>query len=295
MPKIWYKDKAFRSDSLAIIDKADEIINEFIEKGYDLTLRQLYYQFVARGIIENTEKSYKRLGGILNDARLVGMIDWTSIVDRTRFIRDNSHWTSPQSILQSAYDSYRIDKWSNQPYRVEVWIEKDALIGVIERTCKILDVAHFSCRGYVSQSEMWSAAQRYIGYANNDQQQVVIIHLGDHDPSGIDMTRDIIDRIMMFTDNCGSSIDRIALNMPQIEELSPPPNPAKLTDSRCQGYIEKYGHKSWELDAIPPDMLSKLVTDTIFKYRDLDLWKEMTEREDEERELIQGAIDNMDE
>lgn len=95
MPKIAYKDVKFRSDSLALIDTANSIISEYDADGYDLTLRQLYYQLVARGYIENTMNSYKRVGNIINDARLSGLIDWYSVTDRTRNLRRNSHWNSP--------------------------------------------------------------------------------------------------------------------------------------------------------------------------------------------------------
>jgi len=221
MPKICYAEKRFRGDSLAIIEKANEIIDDYMGQGYDLTLRQLYYQFVARDLIPNTERSYKRLGSIINDGRMAGMIDWKSITDRTRNVRKNSHWSNPKEIIESCAWSYRNDLWANQDYRPEVWIEKDALVGVIEKVCRELDVPFFSCRGYTSQSEMWAASQRLRRYQFDHNQQPVILHLGDHDPSGIDMTRDIIDRIDTF--KAGLTLDRLALNMDQVEEFSPPP------------------------------------------------------------------------
>ena len=224
MPCIEYKTINFTEATRKTILSANAIIRQYRAEGYILTLRQLYYQFVARALIGNKQTEYNRLGSIINDARLAGLIDWKSIEDRTRNLRVLSHWDSPADIINSAAVSYREDLWKEQDYRVEVWIEKDALLGVIENVCDEFDVPYFSCRGYVSQSEMWSAAQRIIG-CEGDGKKVVILHLGDHDPSGLDMTRDIRDRLELF--EAGPEVIRIALTEEQIAEYDPPPNPAK--------------------------------------------------------------------
>jgi hypothetical protein len=252
MPKIAYKDKNFSPSTLAVIDQANSIIDEYQTDGLKLTLRQLYYQFVSRALIANKQSEYKRLGSIINDARLAGLVDWEAIEDRTRDLKRNSHWNDPGDIMQSVVSSFKLDHWENQQYRVEVWIEKEALVGVIATICDKLDVPYFACKGYVSASEMWNASQRFQ-YVYGDQKPVVI-HLGDHDPSGIDMTRDIDDRQNIF--DGGAVMNRIALNFDQVEKYNPPPNPAKLSDSRASGYIAKYGAYSWELDALEPRTMS---------------------------------------
>lgn len=292
MPKIAYKEKRFSKARLETIAKANSILAEYAAGGYDLTLRQLYYQFVARGLIENSQKSYKRLGSCIDEARLAGMIDWDSIVDRTRNLQGRSSWSSPAEIVQSCYYSFHYDRWANQPCRVEVWCEKEALIGIFSRVARTYDVDYFACRGYVSQSEMWRAARRLHRYAQNGQMPI-ILHFGDHDPSGIDMTRDITDRMAMF----GTRLDvkRLALNMDQVEEHSPPPNPAKFTDSRCAGYVERFGDESWELDALDPDTLAALVASSINKYRDMDKWEQQIERELDARSQLKVLSDNWDE
>lgn len=194
MPKIAYKSINFRGATLDLIATCDQILKDYQAQGYDVTLRQLYYQLVSADLIPNKQKEYDRLGSIINDARLAGLIDWRSIVDRTRSLKGLAHWTSPEEILDAVSAQYRIDKWRDQRHRIEVWIEKDALAGVFQRVCNELDVPFFSCRGYTSQSEMWSAAQRLQSYMDNGQEPV-ILHFGDHDPSGIDMSRDIFDRL----------------------------------------------------------------------------------------------------
>lgn len=284
MPKIAYIEKKFSPARLAEIAQANVILDEYQTQGFDLTLRQLYYQFVSRGLIENNLQSYKRLGDVISEGRLAGLIDWTRIVDRTRNLVNNSHWTNPGEIMKSAAASFRLDKWANQPYRVECWIEKDALRGVIDRVCSQLDIPHFSCRGYTSISEMWVAARR-LQYWIDRGQTPVILHLGDHDPSGVDMTRDIFDRLKMFMG--GTDVKRLALNWDQINLYNPPPNPAKLTDSRAQGYIAKHGDDSWELDALEPSVIAELIRNAVEDVRDEDLYQEMWEEEQRHRGLLE--------
>jgi hypothetical protein len=270
--------------SKAIIYEANTIIREYQSQGFDLTLRQLYYQFVSRDLLKNTLKEYKRLGSVINDARLAGLIDWNCIVDRTRGIASVSTWEDPSSIIDACAYSFKINMWKNQRYRPEVWIEKEALAGVFERVCTELRVPYLSCRGYTSQSEMWRAGRRLKNYVE-DGKTPYILHFGDHDPSGCDMSRDIIDRLKLFTGG-GVEFNRLALNKDQVETYGPPPNPAKITDSRATDYIEKYGDESWELDALNPTILADLVRVRIEKLIDRTIWKEDKREEDEHIRLI---------
>jgi hypothetical protein len=336
--RISYVPRKFGPASLDIISMANTICAEYQAQGLDITLRQLYYQFVARGYIPNKQSEYKRLGGIVNDARLAGLIDWDYIVDRTRNIRSMSHWENPADIIKAVSHQFRHDKWAAQPTMVEVWVEKDALVGVLDSVCPDLDVAYFSCRGYTSQSEVWGAAQRLGAYMERGQ-DVVVVHLGDHDPSGIDMSRDIEDRIRLFTDSDirkaaaaavhkaielgdmkplpeddtdhsgpeweaaveyvrnyradrgNFTLNRIALNMDQVEEYDPPPNPAKLTDSRAANYVIEHGDSSWELDALDPTTLVNLITEAVAEHRDEDLWEQAVEDEETAREQL-TAVSN---
>ena len=290
MPVKAYKNIRFRSDSLDLIDKVNYIVAEYEAQGYELTLRQVYYQLVARGFIPNNERSYKNLGNLINDGRLAGLIDWYSIVDRTRYIRRNSHWDTPQSVISSAKYSYMLDRWEEQPNYVEVWVEKDALIGIVSQICKKLDVPHFSCRGYTSQSEMWSAAQRFI--AQDHRESRTIVHLGDHDPSGIDMTRDIQERLEMF--GADVEVKRVALTMEQIETFNPPPNPTKVTDARSNGYIERFGYECWELDALEPKVITTLIENEVTALLDQEIFDEVEWRERQDKRNIQMICDRYD-
>lgn len=292
MPKICYQPKTFKKASTIRIQQANAIITEYQSQGFDLTLRQLYYQFVSRDLIPNTERSYNNLGALISDARLAGLIDWNTIQDRTRNLRSNSHWSDPNEIVRACSEQYRIDRWATQPIRPEVWIEKDALVGVIEGICVELDVPYFSCRGYTSQSEMWRAGQRLARYHRGGQRPV-IFHLGDHDPSGIDMSRDIQARLELFS---GRHVDlrRIALNMDQIDEYSPPPNPAKMTDSRFDDYSAQFGDESWELDALEPTVMVELIRGQIESVMDPELWEASGALELGHRRQLSSVSENWD-
>jgi len=301
--KICYIEHAFNAASLKTIETANRILEEYAAQGYDLTLRQLYYQFVSRGLIANKDSEYKRLGSTINDARLAGLVDWDHITDRTRNLRKNAHWDSPKDIVAACASQFQHDKWSTQTNYVEVWVEKDALVGVLQVACEPLDVPYFSCRGYTSQSEMWVAGMRLLKKVQQGK-RVNIIHLGDHDPSGIDMTRDIEDRVSLFIRHhlngisprkVGKVINRIALNMNQVREYEPPPNPAKITDSRAAGYINEYGDESWELDALEPSVLNTLIRDEVFALRDVEAWEAAVERENDAKARLEQVSDNWDE
>jgi len=284
MPKILYVEKRFGSDARNDIDRANSIISEYQEQGYVLTLRQLYYQFVSRGFIPNNQLSYKRLGALINDGRLAGLVDWEAIEDRTRNLNDPQTWESPAQILKACWHSFRIDKWATQPLRVEVWCEKEALAGVFERVSEELQIPYFSCRGYVSQSEMWTAGGRMRRILRGGQ-QVLILHFGDHDPSGLDMSRDIQERLDMFTGG-GITFVRVALNMAQVEEYDPPPNPAKMSDSRAEEYVREHGNESWELDALEPQVLATMVRERVEMERDDEAWQAAVEVEEEHRRVL---------
>ncbi|MGB0970377.1 MAG: hypothetical protein ACPGVG_05370 [Mycobacterium sp.] len=285
MPTEEFVPKEFNDRDTRVIAAAISIIDDYQEQGYTLTLRQLYYQFVARDWLANDQKEYKRLGRIVSQARLAGLIDWEAIEDRTRNLAATPHWEDPRDILKSAAHAFAIDKWEDQHNRIEVWIEKEALSGVIEGICQELDVAYFACRGYTSQSEQWRAGKRFASYSRSGQ-AVTVLHLGDHDPSGIDMTRDNQDRLDLFS-RFGISVKRIALNRGQIEEYDPPPNPAKLTDSRAGGYVRRFGYESWELDALEPGVIVELIRDEVEALRDDDLWQSKVEEEAEITQLLE--------
>ena len=301
MSKIEYIPRKFNRDTLELIDLANAVIEDYQSRGYELTLRQLYYQLVARDYIPNTEKSYNKLGSAISNARDAGLVDWLAIVDRTRKRLGLATWDSPGEIIKAAYQSFRIDKWQNQNYRVFIWVEKEALAGVVQRACSDEDmrVDYVSCRGYMSASTIWREAMNLRQIAAGGQYPV-IIHLGDHDPSGIDMTRDNIERLELYSGlrygysitGKGFRLSRIALNYDQVEQYNPPPNPTKMSDTRAGSYVQEFGYESWELDALDPDILVELIQDTINSYKDEDAWAEMTEVESAYKAKLKYIYEN---
>lgn len=276
MSREQYISKNFSRQSYDLIDYMDALIEDYQAQGYVLTVRQLYYQLVARGVIENTLQSYKRTANLINDAKLAGLLDWDAIEDRTREFQVNPHWSDGSSIIRSAAHSYGQDMWTNQSCRVFVVIEKEALIGVLQGLCSKWDVPILAARGYPSGTVLRDFAERHLIPAIEADQHVQVLHLGDHDPSGIDMTRDLIERLQLFTRSylTEDNLDRIALTMDQVEEIRPPENPAKTTDSRFASYRRQYGTSSWELDALTPQYLNQLVGDHIEQWVDLSCWEE---------------------
>ena len=265
----FYVETKFRQDSLTMIAKIEQIMREYVADGYMLTVRQLYYQLVAREIIPNTERSYKNTVSLVNNARLAGLLDWDAIEDRTRGFSRRPSWTSGREILESCASQYHMDMWHDQPCRVFCIVEKEALAGVLQRVCSKYDIPLLAARGYPSASVLREFAKAEL---MSSTQRILILHLGDHDPSGIDMSRDLEERLRLLSRRSAFELIRVALTMDQIEDQGPPPNPAKTTDSRFAEYEALYGYESWELDALQPRFLTRLVEEHVLEVLDEGLW-----------------------
>lgn len=297
MAKCKYKDVKFRQESLDLIERCNAIIVEYTRAGYRLTLRQLYYQLVTVNAITNEERSYKRLSALLTDARYAGLVDWDAIEDRVRQPRTSSEWSDINSIVESAIYSYRLPRWNGQSNYVELWVEKEALAGVLAPIARKYHITLMVNKGYSSASAMRESALRFqreldfprgsSAYHEHRERKLTLLYLGDHDPSGEDMVRDIRDRFLEF----GTDVDvkKVALTIRQVRRYDPPPNPAKITDPRAEGYIEKYGNSSWEVDALPPSTLTQLIEDELDALIDRSLMDAIIAREDEDKELLRSA------
>ena len=291
MPKIAYGDQPpIRRGTMEMIVWADKVATDYARRGLGLTLRQLYYQGVSANVFPNKEESYKSLGNAVNRGRMAGLIDWDHLTDRNREaygVGWNGHNTLAElaDLLPGIENRVAHDLWRGQDFRPEVWVEKQALEQVAQRAAQAYRVPYLACKGYMSASEMWEAGyKRFADYAARGQQPV-IIHIGDHDPSGIDMSRDIQERAELFA---GTYVEvrRIALNMDQIDEFNPPPNPAKTTDSRFNDYAIKYGNESWELDALAPELLIDLIKTEIGGMLDADEWNDRKQEEEDQTDEV---------
>ena len=294
-----FVEKKFGADSETMIQTINTILLRYEEQGYDLSLRQLYYQLVQANIVPNTERSYKNVGTLVSDARLAGRIDWNMIKDRGREMTQNPHWADPATFVKEAAPQFRVDHWADQPCYVEVMVEKQALEGVLEPVCRSLDVPFTANKGYSSSSALYEAGKRMAEHLYNEK-PVYVVYLGDHDPSGIDMSRDVEDRLRLFAkcaegDECTVTVNRVALNMDQIRRYQPPENPAKITDSRAEAYISRFGNSSWELDALEPRVLARLVTDAVQGYMDTEKFEACAARQEAGRAQLTEAASKFEE
>lgn len=279
MPIIQYKKWRPTPPIMKTVQDALTILEDPEFQGLTLTLRQLYYQFIARGLLpENTEQQYKRLGRIVTDAREAGIIDWYAIEDRGRACYFNSYNDDPTKVLDGLDKLLGRDPWQDQDVYLEAWIEKQSLEPMLARPCRKRRAPYMACKGYLSASEAWRAGMRFER-AIAKGKRPVLIHLGDHDPSGMDMTRDNGDRLEFYSRQ-GVEVVRVALNMDQVEEYKPPELPSKKSDSRERTYRATHGTgSSWELDALRPSVLDKLIGDAIDKFIDRQKWDEAMEKE----------------
>ena len=259
------------SENKIALETINDILEEYKSDGYVLTLRQLYYQLVSKDVIPNNDKEYTKLSNILKKGRMAGVVDWASIEDRVRIPKIPYYVRDVKQAIKDTIEQYRIDRMRGQSNKIEIWVEKDALSNVLYRVSSKYHIRLMVNRGYSSVSAMYDAYKRL----NNGD---VILYFGDHDPSGMDMIRDVKDRLAEF----GIDIDvrPVALTMEQIKKFNPPPNPAKITDPRAKRYIEKYGKTSWELDALPPKELIRLAENAVKEIIDYDLYTEMLAEEE---------------
>lgn len=283
-----FRETGFRADSKIKIDKMVEIVEEYSQQGLRLTARQLYYQFVSRDLIPNTPAEYKKLTALLTDARYAGLIDWEAIEDRGRVPDIPSEWSSIQSLVRGALRGYRLPRWQDQEYYVELWVEKQALAGVLAPLADEFHVPLMVNKGYSSASAMYEAANRIKAKGDGGDKDSIIFYLGDHDPSGEDMVRDIRDRLEEF--GCANlEVEKIALTMTQVQQYKPPPNPTKITDSRAASYIAKYGNSSWEVDALPPNVLAQLIRSAFITVIDKVKMDAVKEKEQQDRKALEKA------
>lgn len=305
-----YKKHRFAPGTLAIIETANRLIAEYREAGYILNLRQLYYRFIAEDAFpnswidrmynirehldpdtKNTLKNYKRLGAIISHGREAGLISWTAFEDRHRTLYGTNPVEDPDAIADDIEQRLILDCWADQPTYVEVYVEKDALGPIIARPADKWRAPHMACKGYLSASQAWLAGLRFKK-AMDDGKRAILIHLGDHDPSGKDMTRDNWERLNMFAES-DIEVNRVALNMDQIKARNPPPNPAKVTDTRYAKYVREFGDRCWELDALKPQELDEIVSGAVESYVDKALWDKTMKRERKERAIIKEFFDGV--
>lgn len=289
MSKISYiEPKKWNSHTKQLLETIENVVQGYLSEGYSLTLRQLYYQLVSKNIISNSESEYKKIGRILKDARMAGIIDWDAIEDHGRVPNIPNYYENIDELIDVAANSYRVNRWADQPNYVEIWCEKDALTSILNPITTKYQVPLIIDRGYSSVTAMQKASLRILQQSYNHGKQSYILYLGDYDPSGLDMERDIEDRLREF--ECQPEIIRVALTKKQIEEHQLPPNPAKITDPRAKRYFEEYGNESWELDALEPSVLSSMLEKKIRDILDVTKYNKSVESEKLDLEQLRKRL-----
>ena len=283
-----YREKNFSPASMALITKAVGVIHKYEKMGIKITLRQLYYQLVAANEIPNKDTEYKRIGGLISDARYAGLIGWDTIEDRGRVPKVPLEFTGIPDLIETYSMAYRLDRWEGQASYVELFVEKDALASVLAPVARKWHIVFSTNKGYASSTALYDAAQR-MNAASKRGLSVTVLYFGDHDPSGLDMIRDMSERLNEFNlYHSGEDFEVVplALSWEQIQRLKPPPNPAKVTDSRAEAYIQQYGRESWELDALEPRYMQSLASNAIETLVDLEKMDAVIEREDKDKALM---------
>lgn len=249
-----------------------------------MTLRQLYYQLVSKDIIPNRQNEYAKISRVLTDARMAGMVDWDFIEDRGRVPKFPNQFDDINDAMRTINNAYRLDRWKGQNNYAEVIIEKDALSGVLEPVTREYHVHLVVNKGYSSATAMHELALRLREQKEYDK-NCTIFYFGDHDPSGEQMVEDMNNRLLGF--GCDVEVEKVALTMDQIEQYNPPANPVKISDSRSDSYIASHGDKSWELDALPPNVLVELVRGKLDGVLDRDAFDAVIKKEDEDKKKME--------
>jgi len=280
-----FRTNRIRPERRSMIDAVNGILQTYHSQGYRLTLRQLYYQLVAQGMVPNSIKEYSKLSQTCVIGRMNGLIDWDMIEDRVRIPYLEYYSNSPQEAIEDTLRQYKRDRQEGQPKHIEIWTEKDAVSNILKRVSKKFHVRLMINRGYSSCSAMYQTYNRF--YAADKEQ--VILYVGDHDPSGLDMLRDIQERLYEFGAYAFKLIP-VALTMSQINQFKPPPNPTKISDPRAKWYINQFGNTSWELDALSPKTLETLIKVAVISCLDTPQYNSIVKQENKDKIKLENII-----
>jgi len=272
--------------SIKRLQKIESITDKFESMGFRLSLRQLYYQLLSRKLIENEPREYKNLGSLISKARLAGLMDWDIIEDRGRQPHKHAEWDNIHSIVETAIESYRLPRWSDQRIYIELWCEKDALSSILKPITDELHVTLMVNKGYSLSSAMYEASKRFIDAADamDVESPCILLYLGDFDPSGEDMVRDIRARLSTF--GAIVYVQKLALTQEQIDRYDLPTNNAKRKDSRASEFIKRHGKYSYEVDALRPDVLQSIVRNGIRENMDWNKYTAWIKREKRDSKLL---------
>ena len=298
--KEFVKDTKFQKKSKERLELIESIVEEYQSKDFTLSVRQIYYQLISRYTdkFDIGKGIYTSVVGLVKKGRYAALIDWEMVVDRHREVKKRTHWETLKEFIKDAAHAYHNDYWKYQKTYCEIWVEKKALIDIVWKAAYPYDVSCYPCTGYNSTTGMKDGADRFLEQKRQGK-NCVLFYIGDHDPSGINMTQDIQKRMNEFfnaSDLCYEyetfiDIQRIALNIDQIKKYKLPPNWVKVhpnkkkyADTRAEDYIKEFGTTSWEVDALKPEVLTELVENAILSNLDQKLFEKAKSEERNEKQ-----------
>jgi hypothetical protein len=252
-----------------------------------MTVRQVYYAGVVRNLYPKTEMSYNLVCRELTKLRKDGRLPFNWLADNTRWVRQVRAYTGVDEVLGDAWLYYRKDLWRNNPERVEIWLEKDALSGVVAQVTEEYAAPLYVTKGYASLSYLYSAAMSLEG----ENKPTFIYYFGDFDPSGVNIPIKVEETLREYAPNADFDFIRTAVNSDQIESLKLPTRPTKRTDSRAKSF----GNRSVELDAIPATTLRKMVNEAITRHLDPRRLELLKATEAEEKKALEQIYYQFDE
>ncbi len=272
------KPRRRRRTKAAIVSIEQAIIN-ILQEIQPATVRQLFYALTVKGVIEKTEQEYQRtVCRKLTELRENGRVPFDWISDHTRWIRKPTTYSGLDQCLKATARFYRRDLWLDMPVYVEVWIEKDALAGVAVDVTEEFDVPLMVSRGYASVSYLHAAAMTIAAM----DKPAHIYQFGDHDPSGVDLARDIETKLRRYAPDAEIYFERVAVTPEHIGKWKLPTRPTKMKDTRAK----KFKGASVELDAIPPAQLRDLIREAIDQHVDKDQLDKLKVAEQSERAFL---------
>jgi hypothetical protein len=279
----------------------EEALKVFEQYDTALTLRQLYYRLVSKRLFPNTINSYKRLSRIMVRAREEGKVPINCLEDRSRRVlgRGDTGYTSGEDFIKQRFASLRdswkgftMPMWDDQPHNILISLEKDALSRVVSDVANRYSIRTFPTRGYPS----FTYVQRMASYIRNKlkDKPTVVLYFGDFDPSGVDIERDLTERLEKY--KAGDfKVHRVALTHDQILEHQLPPMPVKKSDARTPSFVAEYGSEAVELDALDPKMLQHMVADSVEDYINKEVWVKRLREIEDLRIWIRSRLENIEE
>jgi hypothetical protein len=274
-----------RKETLKIIFEA----KQFAEAEKPVTVRQIFYHLVSKGILRNTENEYQNLDKKLVRARKAGFIPFEWITDRSRNPLIVPLYDSPSEYLQEKIKHYYKETWKNQPCLVVILLEKEALVGIVWGIASYYNVPVFPTKGYSSWSILYEEFREYVD--KYPDKPLVMLVLGDYDPSGFDISRDYEEKLE-FLGISPDIVKRVALTRDQVTKYQLPPLPMKSKDPRAERFKQEHGENVVELDALKPSLLRQIVNEAILKYIDMEALKKDLETEVKEKENLHFLIEH---